>query len=114
MAWLVAHLATRLASNPGLLLCGRPGFEASYKSSLVRAYLLGELVEEEAGVVGNLLLLVLQAQGQLADLTFDLHHVVEDEVGEYYQRVLPHCRGVVSEAGGVGREGLSSLSNHKL
>ena len=57
-------------------------------------------MEEESGVVGYLLLLVLQAQGQLADLTFDLHHVVEDEVGEYHQRVLPDHGGVVSEAEG--------------
>ena len=58
--------------------------------SSLATHLLGELVEEELGPRLNLFIVVHDTRGQLADLTFDLDHVVEDEVGEYHQRVLTY------------------------
>ena len=40
-------------------------------------------MEEEFGKPGDLVIVVHDAAGQLADLTFDLHHVVEDQVGQH-------------------------------
>ena len=52
--------------------------------------LLRQLKEEEAGQVGDALHGVLEAEGQLANLALDLDHVVEDEVRQHHDRVLPH------------------------
>ena len=60
-------------------------------------YLLGQLVEEELGEAGDLVVAVHDAAGQLADLTFHLHHVVEDQVGQHLQCVLAHQARLVTQ-----------------
>lgn len=44
-------------------------------NSLVRVYLCSELIEEVDSKVGNMWLRVKQECSNLADLTFDLHHI---------------------------------------
>ena len=61
--------------------------------------LFGQLSEECPGSLCNLVLTVFQYQGHLADLTFDLYHVVENEVREDYECVLSNqWRGVPQTA----------------
>ena len=61
--------------------------------------LLGELQEEQPGQVGDAGIGVAQAQCHLADLPLDLHHVVQDQVAEHHQRVLPHRYRLVTQPG---------------
>ena len=43
--------------------------------------LLGEFVEEKFSETGNASVFIDDADGQFADLTFNLDHVIENEVG---------------------------------
>ena len=48
-----------------------------------------ELVEEESSEVGDARLLIDEAKGNVGDLTGAPDHVVEDQVRQDHQRVLP-------------------------
>ena len=54
-------------------------------------------MEEQFCQVGDARLGVLEAECHLADLTFHLYHVVENEVGERCHGVLADQRRAVSE-----------------
>ena len=66
-------------------------------------YLLGQLMEEQLGQAGDTFICVYDACGQLTDLTLDLHHVIEDQVGQDLQGRLAHSRGGVTQSGGEAK-----------
>ena len=61
-------------------------------------HLLRQLMEEEFGEVCNAWLSVFQAEGDGTDVSLHLHHVVEDEVAEDGQRVLPHQNRLINQS----------------
>lgn len=58
-----------------------------------------ELGEEEVSEVADPLVVVLETLGHLAELSLDLDHAVEDEVGEDHERVLLDGEVLVVKAG---------------
>ena len=73
--------------------------ESLYQNSGAEVYLSGEFEKEELGVASNTLVSVHNTRGQLAYLTFDLDHVVEDQVRQHYERVLAHLPTLVAQPG---------------
>jgi len=61
-------------------------------------YLAGELVEEEAGEVGDARLGVDEAEGNVGDLAHVFDHVVQNEVRKDHQSVLSHADVAIAEA----------------
>ena len=61
--------------------------------------LLRKLKEEELGQASDPLLLIHDAGRHLADLTFDLDHVVEDEMSEDHQGVLADMGTGITQPG---------------
>ena len=59
------------------------------------AYLFRELQKEVTSLLRNCCVFIFQNKCHLADLTFDLYHVVENEVDEDDHRVLPNDGGWV-------------------
>lgn len=55
-------------------------------------------MEEEFGETGDSFVMVHYTGRDLADLTFDLDHVIEDQVCQYLEGVLPHSLRVVSQS----------------
>lgn len=56
-------------------------------------------MEEEFGEPGDLVIVIHNAAGQLTDLAFDLHHIVENQVGQHLQCVFTHQARFVTQSG---------------
>ena len=67
------------------------------------AYLLGQFQKEVFSQVRYFAIAVDNTRSQLTDLTFDLHHVIEDEAGQHVKGVLSHQRGIVTETARIKR-----------
>ena len=61
-------------------------------------YLLRQLMEEEFGEVCYARLCVFQAEGNGADVSLHLHHIIENKVAEDSQRVLSHQNRLINQS----------------
>jgi hypothetical protein len=55
-----------------------------------------EFQEEEFGQAGDALVMVHYTRGHFTDLPLHFDHVIQDQVSQYLESVLPHCLGLVS------------------
>lgn len=55
-------------------------------------------MEEEFGETGDSFIMVYYTGRNLADLTFDLDHVIEDQVCQHLEGVLSYSLRVVSQS----------------
>lgn len=65
--------------------------------SLVVFHLWSQLIEEIQGQTGNVRLRVNQQQSYLADLTFDLQHILEHQLSKNGHSCLPHWRLFITQ-----------------
>lgn len=61
-------------------------------------YLVRQLMEKEFGETGDSFVMVHNTGCDLADLTFDLDHVIKDQVCQHLEGVLPHSLRFVSQS----------------
>lgn len=59
---------------------------------------LGQFDEEELGRLADGLAGIVETQHDMRDLTLDLDHVVEDQVGHHHQCVVAHCLTGISQS----------------
>ena len=58
-------------------------------------------MEEELSKTTDAGIIINYADGQLTDLTFDLDHVIQDEVGKYHHCILAHLWWGVSQPASI-------------
>ena len=60
-------------------------------------------MEKQLRQVRDLLVVVNYTYGQFADLTFDLDHVIQDQMGQHHQSALANFGGIVTQPEGRGK-----------
>lgn len=61
-------------------------------------YLVRQLMEKEFGKTGDSFVMVHNTGCNLADLAFDLDHVIKDQVCQHLEGVLPHSLRFISQS----------------